>query len=99
MPHVKPMVVAIWSGEGKPSSCNDYLKPFVDELLLLLENGIDINGHKIYILIGCFICDSPARAFIKCKYLFVEMNSNQHSNQIFFQPLSISTINLDVKNV
>lgn len=70
MPHVKPMVVAIWSGEGKPTNCNDYLKPFVEEMNILLDDGISINGCKIQIAIRCFICDSPARAFIKCNWHF-----------------------------
>lgn len=68
MPHAKPMVVCIWSGEGKPTNPNDYLKPFVDEMVLLLENGVNITDHHIKISIRCFVCDSPARAFIKCYY-------------------------------
>lgn len=68
MPHVKPMVICIWSGEGKPTSVNDYLRPFVEELIVLLETGIKITDHQINISVRCFICDSPARAFIKCHY-------------------------------
>lgn len=72
MPHVKPMVVSIWSGEGKPTSSNDYLKPFVEEMTVLLADGIIIDGHQITILFRCFICDSPARAFVKCNlYTFI----------------------------
>lgn len=65
MRHIKPMVIAIWSGEGKPTVLNEFLEPFVNELNDLLRDGISINGHQIAICVRCFICDSPARAFIK----------------------------------
>lgn len=61
------MVIAIWCGVQKPNNLNEYLSPFVEELNTLLENGIIINGQHIYIAVRCFICDSPARAFMKGK--------------------------------
>lgn len=59
------MVVAVWCGDGKPTNLNGFLGSFVNELNELLCNGIHINNHSIEIKIRCFICDSPARAFIK----------------------------------
>lgn len=65
VPHIAPMVVGIFYGNGKPKDVNEFLSPFVDELLPLLESGITINGHTLAISIRCFICDTPARSFIK----------------------------------
>lgn len=63
-PKIRPIVVGIWSGEGKPV-LNEYLEPFVNELLELIENGLSVNGHNFELNIRAFICDSPARAYIK----------------------------------
>lgn len=65
LPHIHPLDVAIWCGNTKPTDLNEYLKRFVDEMNHLLENGTLINNHRITIRIRCFICDTPARAFLK----------------------------------
>lgn len=65
MPHIKPMVVGIFLGKSKPLDVNEYLSPFIDELIPILDNGLVVNGHFIRLKIRCFICDSPARAFVK----------------------------------
>lgn len=64
-PSIRPMALGIFFGESKPSCVRNYLLPFVEEIKPLLQNGLELNGHKIRISIRCFICDSPARAFIK----------------------------------
>lgn len=61
-----PFVVAIYYGSSKPP-VNDFLRPFVDELLLLFNNGLEINGKTYEIVLKCFICDTPARCFVKGK--------------------------------
>lgn len=63
-PNVRPFVIAIWCGEGKPL-VNEYLRDFVDELNALLETGVSINNFILEIKVKCFICDTPARAYIK----------------------------------
>lgn len=68
LPHIHPITIAIWCGDSKPNNLNDYLHQFVDELNNLLANGILINNHKIALRIRCFICDTPARAFLKGKF-------------------------------
>lgn len=67
MPNIKPMVISIWCGKGKPI-LNEFLNPFVSELNDILLHGIKINGYELKVCIKCFICDSPARAFLKGKY-------------------------------
>lgn len=61
-----PFVVAIFSGDSKPSSADEYLKEFIEGASKLTENGIFI-GNKHYLFeVSAFICDTPARAFIRC---------------------------------
>lgn len=63
-PQIRPFAIAIWCGEGKPV-LNEYLAQFVDEFLRLYQSGIFINNHQIRIHIKGFICDTPARAYVK----------------------------------
>lgn len=64
-PNIKPMVIAIWSGIGKPDSVNDFLEPFVKDINETIKNGISINGYRLEISVRSFICDSPARSMLK----------------------------------
>lgn len=68
LPNVHPMVVAVWCGTSKPTDLNLYLGRFVCELNHILAHPIQIDGHQITVKIRCFICDTPARAFIKGAY-------------------------------
>lgn len=54
----------IYCGKAKPESVEQFLRPFVDELKFVIENGIVISNHKLNIRINCFIADSPARALL-----------------------------------
>lgn len=64
-PLIKPMAIGVFYGEKKPSSVSLYFKPFVQEMKIIIRSGIQINGFQINVKIRSFICDSPARAFIK----------------------------------
>lgn len=78
-----PQVVAVFSGDSKPPSVGEYLQKFVDELQNLLESGIQINNIKFSIKIDNFICDTPARSFIKCEYKLISYVT--YAVQYFFQ--------------
>lgn len=64
---MEPFFTRIWYGEGKPP-LEDFLRPFVNELLMLLEDGLTCNetGREFEIVVFLFICDAPARAYVKC---------------------------------
>lgn len=85
------MIIGIYCRENKPPTPDEFLTPFVDELLIILNNGIIINGHKINIRIRCFICDTPARSFIKGnkiyrKYLYLLLgNEIRISKNIYYE--------------
>ncbi|XP_062537702.1 uncharacterized protein LOC134206033 [Armigeres subalbatus] len=57
--------VGIFIGKSKPADVNGFLTPFVDEIIPILKDGFVLNQHTITLKIRCFICDSPARAFVK----------------------------------
>lgn len=64
-PKIRPFVIAIWCGEGKPVF-NEFLRQFVDEPKSLgSADNFKINGYRMAIRIKCFICDTPARAYLK----------------------------------
>lgn len=62
----RPFVVALFSGKSKPKPINQYLNNFVIELNNLLQNGFCFNGKFFEIKVHSFVCDAPARAFLKC---------------------------------
>lgn len=67
MPQYKVLVIGIYCGKGKPHSIEAFLRPFVDEMNILLQSGVLVNGYNINIGVHAFICDSPARSFLKGK--------------------------------
>lgn len=62
----KPFVAAIYCGDSKPLSVENYFFDFVVEENDLIENGIELYGKKYSIEIMAIVADSPARAFLKC---------------------------------
>ncbi|CAH1125480.1 unnamed protein product [Ceutorhynchus assimilis] len=64
MPRLQPMVVAIYCGETKPP-LQKFLTQFVDELNHILKNGVIVEKCKLEVKIKYFVCDTPARNFIK----------------------------------
>lgn len=64
--NIRPLVVAIAAGTGKPD-VNILFRKFVEELKMMWSKGIEINGHNIKVVTTNFICDSPARALAKGK--------------------------------
>ncbi|KAL0822763.1 hypothetical protein ABMA28_004771 [Loxostege sticticalis] len=60
-----PFVIGVYFGIGKPKCLKEYLEDFVVEMKNILQHGLEIKNRNIPVKIRCFICDSPARAFIK----------------------------------
>ena len=59
-------IVAVFVGNNKPSNLEDFLSDFVKEYKVLRENGFNYQGHTFNIDILAFLCDAPARQFLKC---------------------------------
>ncbi|XP_044744771.1 uncharacterized protein LOC123306715 [Coccinella septempunctata] len=65
LPSVKPMIIGIYCGQEKLSDLSAFLLPFVKEAKIIFSEGLIVNETKISVKLRCFVCDSPARAFIK----------------------------------
>ncbi|KAJ8671692.1 hypothetical protein QAD02_002951 [Eretmocerus hayati] len=61
----EPFTAGAYSGTKKPKNAYEFLFKFVQELIELLRDRILINGTHYVIKIKFFVCDSPARAWLK----------------------------------
>lgn len=64
-PEKKPFLISIFHGKTKPP-VHEFLASFVTEFNELEKDGVKFMGKTYGIKIRCFICDAPAKAFIKC---------------------------------
>lgn len=60
----RPLLIALFCGEAKPTSLQEYLGALVQELKILRE-GFVIGSKTLFLKVSSVICDAPARAFIK----------------------------------
>ncbi|KAB0791928.1 hypothetical protein PPYR_12999 [Photinus pyralis] len=59
-----PFVVGVFCGTSKPSPLNNFLEDFINEYNSL-SDGFTLYGIKCELIIHSFICDAPARAYLK----------------------------------
>jgi hypothetical protein len=59
-------IIALYYGNTKPTSVDEYLNDFLEELAKLKRDGLTHESHKLSLNIHCFLCDAPARDFLKC---------------------------------
>lgn len=65
-PEIKPMVIGVWCGNGKPENLNEFLGPFANDIETVTKDGVIINEKfRLDITIRCLVCDAPARSFLK----------------------------------
>lgn len=62
----EPFIVALFCGNSKPDPVEEYLHDFIQELQMLCNEGITFNNRRFRVEIEAFICDDPARCFVKC---------------------------------
>ena len=58
-------IIAIFCGNSKPMPLEDFLHYFLEEWDKLKESGINVLGTIYHLRIKAFICDAPARAYLK----------------------------------
>ncbi|KAG1681458.1 hypothetical protein GQR58_011843 [Nymphon striatum] len=56
----------VYCGTKKPTYLNKYLFDFVQEMKAVQKSGIVYNYKKYLVCLYAFICDAPARAYVKC---------------------------------
>ncbi|KAL7381342.1 hypothetical protein ABVT39_004398 [Epinephelus coioides] len=61
----QPFLVGLYCGIGKPKPVAEYLLDLVAELKHLHTNGIMYGGTMHRFILRGFVCDAPARAFLK----------------------------------
>ena len=61
-----PFPIGIYYGNNKPSNLKDFLKQFISEMRDLDANGVTHNNINYEVKLLCFVCDTPARSFLKC---------------------------------
>lgn len=63
MMYTEPFVVGMYHGMSKPNDANEFLRPFVEEASVVLQNGL-INGQSCNVVINAILYDAPAKSFI-----------------------------------
>jgi len=59
-------LVALYYGSGKPTSLPEFLEEFLTEFQQLKNNGVQQENKTFHFNIKAFVCDAPARAYLKC---------------------------------
>lgn len=62
----RPALVALYCGKVKPESVDNFLSDFLQEYKQLSQEGLVVDGKRLGVNIISFICDAPARSFLKC---------------------------------
>uniref|UniRef100_A0A6P7GVQ8 Uncharacterized protein LOC114347306 n=1 Tax=Diabrotica virgifera virgifera TaxID=50390 RepID=A0A6P7GVQ8_DIAVI len=73
-------ICGIYQGNEKPNSANEFMADFVNEAIELITNGFVYNKIRYSVKIVCFICDVPAKSFIKCTVGHTGYNSCSKCN-------------------
>ena len=62
----RPFVVCLFYGKGKPYSVQEFLSDFISEYKKLKSDNICYINKIFSVSILAFICDAPARSYLKC---------------------------------
>ena len=58
--------IGLYHGVEKPNSSNTFLRDFVNEAKHLTINGFTFKNKYFQFKIKGFVCDAPAKSFVKC---------------------------------
>jgi len=94
-------IIGAYYGQSKPDDSNEYLEDFANELCILNDVGITIEGKKINVVLKAIICDSPAKAYVLNIHHHTAKNSclrchtigKYENNRVYFPDLSASMRN------
>ena len=60
--------IGLFSGTSKPDCVNEFMEDFISEVNELKHTPITIDDRQIKFSLKSFICDAPARSFLKCVF-------------------------------
>lgn len=60
-----PFIVALFYGQSKPSSVEEFTGDFFNEMKHLQTNSFSVHDKHWPVVLHSFICDAPARAYMK----------------------------------
>ena len=60
-----PFLVSCYYGRGKPNSAESFLEDLVEELNRVVGIQHKYSHQNYSVTVRCFVCDAPARAFLK----------------------------------
>ena len=88
----RPFVIGIWVGKSKPTDVCAYLQEFVNETKFVMRNGLKSDGKLFNVTVKNFVCDAPAKSFVKRVKAFngyfgcdlCEQKGSQVSNRVVF---------------
>ncbi|XP_064473787.1 uncharacterized protein LOC135388280 [Ornithodoros turicata] len=63
---LKPFAAAVYCGKSKPNPVDTFLAPFISEMKVLMTEGFSYLGRAYSVALHSLVCDTPARAFLKC---------------------------------
>nr|XP_018900342.1 PREDICTED: uncharacterized protein LOC109032584 isoform X1 [Bemisia tabaci] len=61
---VQVMPVGLYYGPGKPADNDEFLREFVEEVKVLVQDNLEVNGKTYKVIVPGFTCDSPAKALL-----------------------------------
>ena len=61
----RPFIVALFCGKQKPDSVTNFHEDFLADYTNLSSTGVNYHDKVFSVCIKTFICDAPARAFLK----------------------------------
>lgn len=64
-PFIIPFLIGVYYGNSKPISIEEYMEDFISEFTNI-SAGFEIQGILIKPILYYFLCDAPARQFLKC---------------------------------
>lgn len=56
--------IGIYYGNAKPHDLNMYLQDFINEINELIEHGLNVHNHTVFLDGTYFVCDAPAKNYI-----------------------------------
>ena len=60
-----PFVVSLYAAEKKPESVEEFLRPFLAEMVDFQANGLRYKGKTYRVNLKFIVCDAIARQFVK----------------------------------